>query len=142
MKRNLMLPSHAFGTVEKLFQDLAHGLGAGTSDGRRFLAAMDLFASEDGWQLAVDLPGVAEEDVELTLEEGVLELSAERHRAVPDGHTLSFGERADGRFVRRFRVPGEVDTAGIEARLEDGVLFVTLPKAPESKAKRIDVRRA
>ncbi len=141
MKRNMLLPSQALGSFERLFQDLTHGIGPGGADGRRFMAAVDLYEHDNGWRLVVDLPGVQLDQVELTLEDGLLEISAERQRQEVEGQTLTFAERAEGRFVRRLRIPGEVDSAAIEARLQDGVLTVELPKAAEARPRRIEIAR-
>lgn len=147
MKRNL-IPSHALGTVERgfgqLFEDLANGFGTltGSGEGRRILAAMDLVESQDAWRLTVDLPGVAEEDLELTIEDGVLEISARRPAPeLGEGEQARHVERAAGSFGRRLRLPGEVEVDQVEAHLEDGVLNVALPKATASRARRIQVQR-
>ena len=144
MQRNLILPSHAMNSVERsvgrLFEDLVGGRSA---ESRRFHAAMDLVEADEAWVLTVDLPGVAEDDVQLTLEEGVLELNAERKQIdLAEGQTTRHRERAHGAFGRRLRLPGEVDADAIEAVLEAGVLTVTLPKSNAARSRRIEIRKS
>ncbi|MDA1266906.1 MAG: Hsp20/alpha crystallin family protein, partial [Planctomycetota bacterium] len=119
MQRKVMLPSHALGSMERsfgrLFEDLVGGNGR-NGDDRPVHAAMDLVEAEEAWTLTVDLPGVAEADVQLTLEDGVLELKAERAQAeLKDGEHARHRERPHGVLGRRLRLPGEVDGEAIEA---------------------------
>ena len=107
-----------------------------------FSPRLDLFETPDAFRLEVELPGVREEDVHVSIEDGVLELRAERpERELAEGEALRYTERAQTLANRRVRIPGLVDEARIEATLDSGVLSVTLPKAVEAKPRRIEVRR-
>ena len=96
--------------------------------GRR-AESFSVFESDDAWHLRTDLPGFRKEDVSLRLEEGVLHLSARRE----EGH--SFHAEAE----RRFRLPDNINTAEIGARLEDGVLEVTLPKVAPDQPETLNI---
>lgn len=87
-----------------------------------------------------DLPGVKDKDVSVTLEKDVLTLSGERQVALPEGHVVHRQERRAARFSRRFLLPFKVDADALSAELKDGVLTITLPKAPEAKARKIEVQ--
>ena len=91
----------------------------------------DLTDEGDAYQLTCDLPGFRRENIELTVEDGTLVLSAERHSEHEDaekkGKFLRM-ERSYGTFRRRFDLAG-IDSAGITARYADGVLTLRLPKA-------------
>lgn len=90
--------------------------------------AVDLLESENGYLLRVDLPGVREDRVNLEFERGVLTLHAPR------------GEPARFEYRRAFRISEEVQIDAIKAELRGGVLDLTLPKAPEVRARRIAVK--
>lgn len=93
--------------------------------------------------LAVELPGVGEESIEVAVENNVLTISGEKreeHEAESAG-TRHLQERAFGDFRRTFRLPSTVRADAISAELENGLLTLRLPKAEEARARKIEVRR-
>jgi len=90
--------------------------------------AADLFEDEDNLYLRVDMPGVAKDEVELNLEKDVLKLKIERGDSE---------EREGFSFTREFRMPMPINNEGIRAKLEQGVLTITLPKEASAKPRRI-----
>lgn len=121
-----------------------HFWGAEDAGGSRtptaWLPALDVWESEDEIVLAVDLPGISEEDVSLEVDEGVLTVSGERSRTneEKDDRYYRF-ERRFGRFSRSVTLPQGIDTAGIRAEFENGVLEVHVPKPAERKPTRIQI---
>jgi HSP20 family protein len=105
-------------------------------------------ASQDdkSYKITMELPGVAEDDIHLTVENGVVQLSGEKKTSREDkGETWYFSERQFGSFSRSFRLPDDADEAGVKAEMKDGVLTVTVPKkAPEAVAasKRVPISKA
>jgi HSP20 family protein len=97
---------------------------------------------EDGGKitLLVDLPGVDEKDVELSIDKNVLSLRGERKSDLPDGNRR--GERPFGLFARSFALPPTVDVEHIGAELKNGVLRLTLPKRAEAQPRQIKVTAA
>lgn len=102
---------------------------------------------DDGSQVTieVDLPGVDEKDINLTIVDGVLTLKGEKkseREEKKDNYYLS--ERSYGSFQRSIRLPDSVDESKVEAHFEKGVLKVTAPKRPEAvkTEKRIEIRKA
>jgi HSP20 family protein len=87
-----------------------------------------------------ELPGLTEKDVELTATATTLTLRGERKVEAPQGYSTHRNERSSFRFARSFELPAKVDSTRVEARLEHGVLTVTLPKAPEAQPKQISVK--
>ena len=87
-----------------------------------------------------ELPGLAEKDLELTATATTLTLRGERKVEAPEGYSAHRTERSSFRFARTFELPAKVDSGRVEARLEHGVLTVTLPKAPEAQPKQISVK--
>ncbi len=120
--------------------------GAGCPSGRAeaqaglWSPAMDIFETHDRIVLRADLPGVAGEDIELRVDEGVLVLRGHR---LPPGDVrpeeMHRAERPHGPFVRSFSLPQSIDQAGIRAIHRNGVLEIVLPKIQESKARSITI---
>jgi HSP20 family protein len=90
--------------------------------------------------LVADVPGVKEEELDLTLKQEELTLSGERKVDVPANHSSHRQERRGARFSRTFTLPCKVDADALSAELKDGVLTVKLPKAPEAQARKITVQ--
>lgn len=90
--------------------------------------------------LSAELPGMSERDVHLTVNGQVVTLEGERRDEVPEGYSVHRRERAQVRFARSFTLPCKIDPERVEASLENGVLTVTLPKAPEARPRQIAVR--
>lgn len=97
----------------------------------------------DAYRIAVELPGVAEEDIHVTVEDGVLQIRGEKKSEREEkGDTWYFSERQFGSFSRSFRLPSEADAGGVKAEMKDGVLTVTVPKKALPKpAARVPIQK-
>jgi HSP20 family protein len=105
--------------------------------------AVDVLEEKDRFVLRADLPGVVPEDIEISMEKGVLSLSGERREEKTgevDGRKRI--ERFTGKFYRRFTLPETADAEKISAKSANGILEVTIPKQPEIQARRITVQSA
>ncbi len=113
---------------------------AGTS-AATWAPALDIAEREDAYLVTAELPGVADTDVEITFEDGLLTIQGERHFA-HDTTTekVHRSERRYGAFRRSITLPSHVQADKIEASAQDGVLQIVVPKAKEVQAKRIQVR--
>ena len=101
----------------------------------------DVSEGEKEFQIAMDLPGVKAENLEIDLENQTLTVKAGRENLMPEGFTSRRRERPNtGRFERSFTLGSSVDADRIGARLEDGVLLITLPKSDKSLPRRIEVK--
>ncbi|MGB1050238.1 MAG: Hsp20/alpha crystallin family protein [Rhodothermales bacterium] len=101
---------------------------------------IDLVESTEAFELAIDLPGVSKDDVTINLHDGVLSISGERMaRTLDENDTVVRLERQTGRFYRSFTLSNKIDDTKIEARQENGVLMVRLPKLEESKPRKISI---
>jgi HSP20 family protein len=103
-----------------------------TEDRREFRPSVDIFEDEKTIQVKADLPGVKPEEIKIEVENGVLTLSGERKlekEEKKDGYHRV--ERVYGSFTRSFTLPEAVDGENIEAKYNEGVLTVVLPKRPE-----------
>ena len=128
--------------INRVFTTLsgAEGSSGATST---WVPPVDITEYADRFELQVDLPGVAPEKVEITLEDGVLSLSGEREmevrRADDGGETRMRIERGHGRFFRRFVLPETVDAERVQASGRNGVLAITIPKQAKALPRRIKV---
>jgi len=106
-----------------------------------WIPAMDLVEDGDQYVLRADLPGVAESDVDVELEDNVLTVSGER-RSEREERREGYRrvERASGRFSRTLTLPEGIDPEGIDASFERGVLEVRIPKPAERKPHRVAIK--
>lgn len=101
----------------------------------------DLVELPDAYWLLMDLPGVPRSELDVTTSGEELTVSGRRPRPeLPEEARIRSGERAFGRFRRAIRIPPDVDAGGIAAKLEEGVLRVTLPRRAGAETQRVDVR--
>jgi HSP20 family protein len=107
---------------------------------RRWIPAMDLAQDADSYVLRADLPGVREQDVKVELEDNVLTISGERHFQHEDRKQGYYRvERASGSFSRSLVLPEGVDPTQIRARIEHGVLEVSVPKPHQRAPHRVAI---
>jgi HSP20 family protein len=105
-----------------------------------FQPAVDLVEQEAAYEIHADLPGVDEKDVEVTLNDGALTISAKRESAKDeDRDGFKLRERYQGSYSRSFRLGSKVDSEKIEASYNNGVLKVVIPKAAEAQPRQIPV---
>jgi HSP20 family protein len=102
---------------------------------------LDVHETKDELVIKADLPGVAREDVRITLEDGTLRIETEKKEETnEDGKTWYMRERHFGRSSRLLELPFRVAAESISATLDRGVLEIKLPKAEEAKPKQIEVK--
>jgi len=127
---------------------LAHALGLhGQPQGSdrttttAWAPALDISERKDAYLVTVELPGVEADDLQITLEDGLLTIQGERHFA-HDSSEQQFHriERRYGAFRRSITLPAQVMAEQIEAMVDNGVLQILVPKMEEAKPKRIQVR--
>lgn len=107
---------------------------------RRWLPAIDVSEDAENIMIRADLPGIAEDDVEIEIEDRVLTISGERESKVDRSEgTVHRLERSYGSFSRSLTLPDGVDADAVEARFDRGVLEVTIPKPEERKPRRIEI---
>ena len=113
--------------------------GSGVT-GTAWIPAVDISERKDAYIVAVELPGVMLDDLEIAYQDGLLTIQGERG-STPDSadEQTHLVERRYGPFRRSITLPLHVTADAIDASLEDGVLRVLVPKAEEAKPKRIEV---
>lgn len=102
--------------------------------------ALDLYDNKDAFVVSVELPGMKKEEIDLSLQEGVLTISGERRHEKENKEGQTFrSERYFGKFQRSVNLPTMVDANKVKASYKDGILTVHLPKAEEAKPRQIEV---
>jgi HSP20 family protein len=101
---------------------------------------MDAYRRGDDFFVHLDLPGVDPSSIDITVEGANITISAERRFHQQEGDDILVSERPQGRFSRDLRVGTRIDSAGIEADYDGGVLTLRLPVAAEAKPRRVEVR--
>jgi HSP20 family molecular chaperone IbpA len=99
----------------------------------------DIYETEAGLVLLIDLPGVARDGVDVNLEQRVLTIRAQAQPDAPSDFSLAHGEFRLGEYERSFTVSEAIDRDRIIAALKHGVLKVVLPKAQPASARKISV---
>lgn len=92
-------------------------------------------ASADGksYTIRIELPGVSEKDVDISVVGGVVTVKGEKtENREEKGETWYFSERQYGAFSRSFRLPGDADDSAVKADLKDGVLVISVPQKPQT----------
>lgn len=128
--------------LDRVFEGFFRPLGwLEEAKAEALVPALDIRERENEYVVRTDLPGVKKEDIEVTLENGVLTIAAEsksEKEEKEDGRVLR-QERRYGRYVRSLRLGTQVDNGKLKATYKDGVLELILPKAEEAKPKKISV---
>jgi HSP20 family protein len=99
---------------------------------------VNIYETKDGYTLEAEMPGVNKDGLEITLEGLEITLTGRRAAEVGSGETL-FRERHGADYRRVFELDPAIDTARISARMNQGVLFLTLPKSEQVKPRKITV---
>ena len=103
--------------------------------------SVDISENEKAFTLHADIPGVNPDEIEISMEKGVLTVKGERNsEKVAEGEKYRRVERQRGSFARSFTLPDSVDTDNIEAACAHGVLTVTIPKQEVAVSRRIEIK--
>ena len=108
-----------------------------------WMPAMDVYETDENVVVTVELPGIKAEDVEVSVEDATLTVSGTREfSSEVTEESYHRIERRYGSFSRAVSLPPQVDTGKVEARFEDGVLTVEVPKVEKAKPKKIQIKDA
>ena len=108
---------------------------------RLFIPKVDIEESKASYELRADLPGLTQEDVEISVEQGVLTFTGERLRTEPkEAHTMRRSERNLGRFRRTFTLPKDTPAEHITATMQNGQLFISIPKPAPRAATKVPIQ--
>lgn len=130
------------GQFERLFDNLLNRnmlFSPGTAR-RASFPALNVWEDHDHLFVEAEVPGVKMEDIDITIVGDELSISGERKPPAEEEATLHRQERSSGKFQRGLKLPVEINAEAIEATLKAGVLKLRLPKAPQAKPRKIEVK--
>jgi len=133
------LPREFRRLVEDFFADTFFAPAARFLEGT-WNPAVDIAETDNEYIVAVEVPGMKKDDIKVTLQDNVLTIKGERKKE-SEAHKGTYHrvERCYGTFERSFTLPSTIKADKIQAKYEDGILKLTLPKAEEVKAKEIPI---
>jgi len=99
----------------------------------------NLMENGDGFEVRAELPGISKDDISIKIQGNYLEISGKRAIETPKGYKAHRNERSASTFSRSFTLPDEVDAEKVDAKLKDGVLYLTLPKSEAAKPRQITI---
>jgi len=111
-----------------------------TVDKPHYTPKVEIFETSEGLTLVAEMPGVPKENINVSVDDGVLTLRGENRLGLPDGARAVYREFDEGVFYRAFTLPENLDTENIVASYEDGVLSLAIPKAERAKPRFIEVK--
>jgi len=130
--------------VESMFEDFFAPFGSSASRWREADAAvprLDMTETEQAYEIQADMPGVNREDLKVAIDRQRVTIEGECRQANErrEGENVVYSERSARKSMRSFSLPTEVDDAAAQAKLENGVLHLTLPKKQGSEARRLTI---
>jgi HSP20 family protein len=100
---------------------------------------IDVYRRGDQYHIHLDLPGVNPNAIELTVEQNVLTIKAERHFELQENDEILVSERPQGAFTRQLMLAESLESDKLEANYDQGVLTITIPVAESAKPRRVQV---
>ncbi|HET7883682.1 MAG TPA: Hsp20/alpha crystallin family protein [Acetobacteraceae bacterium] len=110
-----------------------------TVPGRYYVPFADIYETETGLSVVLEMPGVEKKDLDVSLENDVLRVDGRIDFGKYEGMEPVYTEYNVGHYTRSFTLSSKIDQQGISAQLENGVLILTLPKAKEAQPRRIQI---
>ena len=128
-------------TFDRFFGLPGTGPAAAAEAGAARSPALDVSESERGYTVKLDMPGVAKEDIHVTVEGNVVTLRAEvkQEDRQTEGEKVLRNERYYGALTRSFQMPVDIDDAASKAKFDNGVLQLTLPKKVTVAGQRLSM---
>lgn len=106
-----------------------------------FAPRFEVRETKEALVLKADMPGVKADDLDVSVQSNVLSISGKREQErTSEGEHFHMTERSYGSFTRSFTLPDGVDSKNLDAELKDGVLTLTLPKVPEAKPQKVQIK--
>lgn len=135
-----LTPSDLFREMDRMF-DFTPYQGSNIYDEREFSPASELMEEENHYMLSIDIPGMKKEDIKIEVADGTLIISGERkNERRTDTNQIHRFEKSYGSFKRSFVLPNTISAEKVEARYENGVLELYLPKTDVAQARKIEIQ--
>lgn len=106
------------------------------------LPAVDIHEGDNAVEIVADMPGVTPDTLCIEVDNGVLSLEGEVSLAMPEGLSPLYAEVRAQRYARRFTLSREIDSEAISARIDNGVVHLSLPRKDSHRRRRIEVQAA
>ena len=144
LRRPMRNPFSFHNEMGRIFGDLFASHEGGTdAEETSWMPTVDISETENGYEIRAELPGVSEDDVNVSVTDNVLTVKGEkRQEAETEGKNYRRVERRYGSFQRRFSLPTEVETDDIKAEFNGGVLTLSIPKPEAVKPTEIPITTA
>jgi len=130
--------------VESMFEDFFAPLAGGSrwTDANASVPRLDMTESESAYEVQAEMPGVEKEDLKVAIDHQRVTIEGECRKANErrEGENVVYSERSARKFMRSFTLPSEVDDGAAQAKLENGVLHLTLPKKQGSPVRRLQIQ--
>ena len=133
-------PRGGFDALRREMDGLFDRFGTFSALARGVFPPVNLYENDDAYVLTAELPGIAPEELEVSLEGSTVTLRGERKPFAEEGASVHRSERAVGTFRRAVDLPVAIDGEKVEAVHRGGVLTLRLPKAPEHRPRQISVK--
>lgn len=125
--------------MDQVFGALVPGRGWVTR-ADRYRPAVNVFDKGDAYLVEAELPGLAEDDINIEATETSLTLSGQRKVEAPEGYRVHRRERRNLEFARSFELPAKVDLERVTATMKHGVLRIELPKQAQTRPRQISIK--
>lgn len=109
----------------------------------RSVAAGPRFVTKEeseGHVLSAEVPGLSRDELQITVDKGVLTVAGRREMEIPEGYQVLRRERVPVSFSKSFRLSDDMDGSKIDARLESGLLTIHIPRRPEAQPRQIEIK--
>jgi len=123
--------------LDRMVDDVMNGSYA--TNAKSFVPQVDIRSNEDRVLFSFDVPGVKKEDIEITLERGVLTVKGARQFEAGNAKEQIVLGRSYGTFTRSFSLPDHLDDEKLDAKLVDGVLTLAIPRLQKAKPRKIEI---
>lgn len=127
--------------VESMFEDFFAPMTQSMSPDGAMAPRLNITETDSGFELQAELPGVAKDDIKVSIEGQRVQIEAQCHNSstTREGEKVVLAERSASRYLRSFMLPAEVDDDAAQAHLENGVLHLSLPKKQVTPARRLTI---
>ena len=143
LRAMLKNPQSVAREMDRLFDSMMSSQSAAIAPAMRSsltFPALNVWEDDDHYFAEAELPGISMDDIEVYITGSELTIKGARHAKAPDNARALRRERSMGEFERTLTLPKEIDADNVEASVNNGVLTIKLPKAVETKPRRISVQ--
>jgi len=128
-----------FNDLYRLNREMNRVLNTGTAN-YNYWPEVNIYSNENEYMAVAKAPGFDKDDISLSLKDNSLRITGERKAEIIEEANYHLKERKAGKFERNFLLDEKVDAGKITAEIKNGILLVKIPKSPESKPVKIEIK--